>query len=183
MLTLGVIADTHLPDRARNLHPAVLPTFEKANVAAILHAGDMSIPRALGELAAVAPVYAVRGNRDWLGFGDLPMTRVLTFEQVRIGMTHGHGGWGKYLVAKVKFLLRGPQPFRITKERALRLLPDDVDVVIFGHNHSVMNFIEDGKLIFNPGSACCQIPRHLPPSVGLLHIDGDKVEGEIVDLA
>jgi hypothetical protein len=27
MITLGIIADTHIPDRVRHLHPGVLPLF------------------------------------------------------------------------------------------------------------------------------------------------------------
>jgi putative phosphoesterase len=86
------------------------------------------------------------------------------------------------LLDKVNYLRGGPMPFRIIKERAISFLPPDVDVVIFGHNHSTYNQIIAGKLIFNPGSACCPIPRHSPPSVGLLHINADQVEGEIVNL-
>ena len=40
-------------------------------VDAILHAGDISRPRVLAQLAEIAPVHAVAGNRDW-GLG-LPL--------------------------------------------------------------------------------------------------------------
>ncbi len=183
MLILGVVADTHIPDRRRTLHPEVLPTFEQAGVTHILHAGDISVPRVLSELEQVAPVSAVRGNRDWVRLRELPLTLTLTFEQITIGLTHGHGSVFSYLMDKVNYLRRGPMSFGVIKERALSLLPPDVDVVIFGHNHSAYNQIEEGKLIFNPGSSCCTAPRHSPASVGLLHIDGQQVEGQIVELA
>jgi predicted phosphodiesterase len=38
--TFGVIADTHIPDRAKHLPSMVLRTFERAQVNQILHAGD-----------------------------------------------------------------------------------------------------------------------------------------------
>lgn len=183
MLTLGVIADTHIPDRRRSLHPKVIPTFQTANVEYILHAGDISVPRVIAQLEEIAPVYAVRGNRDWFRLNHLPMNLILPFEGVKIGLTHGHGGWRSYLQDKVNYLRGGPLPFRIIKERAVSLLPPDVNVVIFGHNHAVYNQVEDGQLIFNPGSACCAIPRHSPPSVGLLHIKADQVTGKIINLS
>ena len=58
----------------------------------------------------------------------------------------------------------------------------EVDAVIFGHNHAPLNRIENGKLLFNPGSAWRQVPRSLAPSVGLLRIDDGVIEGEIVYL-
>jgi predicted phosphodiesterase len=38
--TFAVIADTHIPDRAKHLPSTVLRTFERAQVNQILHAGD-----------------------------------------------------------------------------------------------------------------------------------------------
>ena len=64
MIRLGVISDTHIPDRARRLNERVIPVFREAGVSAILHAGDVSTPRVLKQLEEVAPVYATRGNRD-----------------------------------------------------------------------------------------------------------------------
>lgn len=182
MLTLGVIADTHIPDRSRRLPPQVLAVFLQAEVAHILHAGDISLPGVLRELGQVAPVTAVRGNRDWFGFRGLPLSRTLTFEDVSIGLTHGHGGWRSYIVDKFNYLRKGPLAFQDIKERAISLLPSEVNVVVFGHTHSPMNQVEKGQLIFNPGSPCCPVPRHALPSVGLLTIDGDRVVGNIVSL-
>lgn len=180
-VTLGLIADTHVPDRRRGLHPQVLPTFRRARVTTILHAGDLSVPRLIAELESVAPVVAVRGNRDWFGFGDLPFHRTLVVDQVRIGLTHGHGSWALYVADKFNFLLRGPHSFDFFTKRAVSLI-SDVDVIIFGHNHEPMVKQMDGKLVVNPGSACCQMRPGLPPTVGLLHVEGRKVQAEIVDL-
>jgi putative phosphoesterase len=184
VITLGVIADTHIPDRARALNPQILPIFTEAGVQAILHAGDACLPGVFAQLEAVAPVHAVRGNRDWFGFRHTPLSQVLTFEGVKIGLTHGHAGMRKYVYDKLSFLLMGPHSLRYFMHRAMQVLPEDIDVLVFGHNHVPMNFHLDGKLVFNPGSACCpgEVIRDQPPSVGLLHIDGDKVEGEIVQL-
>lgn len=179
--TLGLIADTHVPDRRRALHPQVLPTFRRAKVTTILHAGDLSVPQVIAELESVAPVVAVRGNRDWFGFGDLPFHRTLVVDQVRIGLTHGHGSWAHYLADKVNFLLYGPRSFEFFTKRAVSLI-NDVDVIVFGHNHEPLVKQIDGKLVVNPGSACCQMLPGRSPSVGLLHIGGRDVQAEIVDL-
>lgn len=182
MITIGVIADTHIPDRSRKLHPGVLPALKNAGVHQILHAGDISVPRVVIELEQCAPVTVVRGNRDFVRFKNLPMSQTLSIEGIQIGLTHGHGGWRTYFMDKLNQLRGGPMPFRVIKERAISLVPQDVDVVVFGHNHSVYNQVEDGKLIFNPGSACCSIPRNSAPTIGLLYIDGERVRGEIVYL-
>jgi hypothetical protein len=180
-VTLGLIADTHIPDRRRVLHPQVLPAFRRAGVTTILHAGDLCIPRVLPQLESVAPVVAVRGNRDWLSLGRLPLHRTFVVGQVRIGLTHGHGSWMRYLVDKVHFVFHGPRTFEFFTARAVSLLPD-VDVIVFGHNHEPMVRTVNGKLVVNPGSACCQVLPGRAPSVGLLHIDGKDVRAEIVDL-
>jgi putative phosphoesterase len=181
MLNLGVIADTHIPDRARDLPTEAITVFEEAEVAAILHAGDISLPRVLTQLEEVAPVYAVRGNRDIFGFKNLPRHRRLTFEEVSIGMTHGHGTWGEYIREKFKYLLYGPTKFSYFEEIALRIFPD-MRVVVLGHNHAPTNHWQAGQLVFNPGSATCpnEYFPDLPPSVGLLRINGKNVGGEIV---
>jgi putative phosphoesterase len=180
-VTLGLIADTHVPDRRRDLHPGALRVFGDAKVAHILHAGDIAVPRVLAELATVAPVTAVRGNRDWFGFPSLPYHRRLEFENVTIGLTHGHGSWGQYLQDKLRFLLLGPQSFEHFLARSVGLV-GTVDVVVFGHNHEPMIKTLDGTLAINPGSACCQVLGLKPPSVALLHIDKGQARAEIVYL-
>lgn len=71
-LTVGVVADTHIPDKARWLHPALIPALQRAGVQTILHCGDISAPRVVAMLEQVAPVVAVRGNRDWAFARVLP---------------------------------------------------------------------------------------------------------------
>ena len=184
MQTIGLIADTHIPDRARKLPPKALEIFRQAKVTAILHAGDISTQPALDQLAEIAPVHAVRGNRDWFLAKDLPLHREMQFEEITIGISHGHGSWSAYLIDKLRYLLRGPGSFRKVEERMLALFPQ-ADVVVFGHNHVPVNRIEEnGQLLFNPGSPCCPnvYLRNVRPSVGLLTIDKNKVHGEIMHL-
>jgi hypothetical protein len=98
MTTLGVLADTHIPDRVPDLNPKVIQIFQQAQVAAILHAGDVSVPRVLKELEQVAPVHAVRGNRDIFYLRNLSMQIRLTIDGVSIGMAHGHETFIRYML-------------------------------------------------------------------------------------
>lgn len=181
-ISIGLIADTHVPDRRRQLHPNVIPTFQKAGITQILHAGDISVPRVLEQLGEIAPVLAVRGNRDWFGLASLPISRTIDVGEVRVGLTHGHVGWRMYVKDKLAFLLSGrPQSFDYFTDRVVAAMPE-MDVIVFGHNHEPFAREIDGMLVINPGSACCQMLPDKPPTVALLHVDGKKVRGEIVFL-
>jgi uncharacterized protein len=182
VITIGVVSDTHIPDRARQLHPQVLAVFREAGVRAILHAGDISTPATLQKLEEIAPVLAVRGNRDWVALSHLPFARKIDFGGVEVGLTHGHGPLLDYMRDRMGYILRG---YRL--EMFLpRLLADfpDVDVIVFGHTHRSLNQRVDGKLVFNPGSPHFPDPITAAPSVGLLYIsDIGTVEGEIRTLS
>lgn len=181
MIKLGVISDTHIPDRARRLNEHVIPIFQKAGVSAILHAGDVSTPSVLRQLENIAPVYATRGNRDWVLLRYLPTTIQLNLNGVRIGLTHGHGGLRNYLIGRIKFMVGGYR-MEMFKPGLLETFPE-ANVIIFGHTHRILNQWSNGQLLFNPGSS--QVPdlNLTPPSVGLLTIhQNGVVEGEIVML-
>jgi len=178
-MIVGVISDTHVPDRAARLAPRALEIFQQAGVAAILHAGDISAAPALAALEQIAPVYAVCGNRDGRILPRLPERRVVTLGGVRIGLAHGHGSLWDYVAEKPYILLHGLQPERYI-QRVLGWFPD-VDVVVFGHIHLQVNQRVDGRLVFNPGTACGRGYGDVVPGVGLLHITpGEAVRGEIV---
>jgi putative phosphoesterase len=178
--TAGVIADTHIPDRVTGLHPMILPTLEARGVQHILHAGDICVGRVLDELRQVAPVTAVRGNRDMLA-GSLRLVEHLDLGGVPVALTHGHGGLRAYLLDKLQYLRHG---YRL--ERYLDLLAragGPAMVVVFGHTHHPETLIHSGRLLFNPGSASIKYRAWLSPTIGLLHIDeGGQVRTELVPL-
>ena len=180
-ITLGVISDTHIPDRARRLNACVFPVFKEARVEAILHAGDVATPHVIQQLEEIAPVYATRGNRDWLLLGHLPLTIQLSFDGVSIGITHGHGKLREYLTDRIKYIAHGYRLEMFTPR--LQATFPDARVIIFGHTHRTLNRWVNGQLLFNPGSSHIPEKTATYPSVGLLTIrSGGEVEGQIVRL-
>ena len=156
-----VLADTHLRDaQEKRLTPAAAAEVARAD--AILHAGDVTEPRLLEELAAVAPTHAVLGNNDVALAGRLPETLVLDLAGVRVGMVHDSGP-------------------KTGREGRMRRLFPDADVVVFGHSHIPWNQPGiDGQLLFNPGSAT---QRRTQPhrTLGVLDLaDGRVRRAEIV---
>jgi uncharacterized protein len=152
-----VIADTHIPRRARTLPGGLNPYLERADL--VLHAGDLIDPALLDELAAHAPVEAVRGNLDPPG---LPETLELEVGGVRVAMIHDSG------------------PRRGRRARARRRFPD-ARVVVFGHSHIPLLEDGDGLMLLNPGSPTDRRrePRH---TFALLRAEEGGVRAEIVAL-
>lgn len=182
MIKIGVLADTHVNDRVRRLHPQILPLFQKAGVSIILHAGDICSPRVIAELETIAPVHVVQGNADVLRGRHFPLTVNLALEGVQIAMTHGQGTFLRYVRDRIRSIVFGPPTFRYFEEQVVRSLGEDADVLIFGHIHAAVNRKQNGQLLFNPGSASLPIYRGRSPSIGILTIANGTVEGEIVFL-
>ena len=158
---IGVIADTHLPTRARFIPAQVFELF--AGVQLILHAGDLVDQSVLDELSAIAPVEAVAGNMDPLHLdhrlGRLKLIRIGTLS---IGMLHGDIGGRAIHFKQVRELF----------------LPEQPAAIVFGHLHEPVVIRVDGILYFNPGSAV-EPRRVAKPSCGLLNVSGTEVDGEI----
>lgn len=155
-LRVGLISDTH-----RLLRREALAFLRGSDH--IIHAGDICDPRILEELAALAPLTAVRGNND-------------------------HGPWAESLPEVVDLGLGGIN-IRIIHDladlvRVARVAaPGDmtIRVVVSGHSHKPAIQERDGILYVNPGSAG---PRRfkLPIAVGELRIRGRSVSARIVQL-
>ncbi len=181
MITLGVLADTHIPDRKRELNPVVVDVFRQGKVNAILHAGDISTAGVLTTLEEIAPIYAVRGNRDWVALKSLPSHRLLAFNGVQVGLTHGHGNLQRYIVKRIEYVLHGYHVEMFLPD--VRAQFPTADVLIFGHTHRPYIRQEHCRLILNPGSPHVPEGKDSPPSVALLHIKpGGEFAGELVNL-
>lgn len=125
----------------------------------IIHAGDVGASEILEELAAIAPLTAIRGNID----KDRWAARLAETEVVEIG--------------GVSIYVRHDLGQLDLKPRAAGF-----DVVISGHSHVPKQETRDGVLYLNPGSAG---PRRfkLPITLGRLIIEKKKVRGEILTIS
>lgn len=179
--TVAVVADTHVPDRVGELHPNLMPSLDEIRPDLILHAGDICAPGILDMLRQIAPVEAVRGNRDWSFVATLPQVRRLTLNGVGVTLQHGHGSFGDYLVDKVKYLRNGYRFERYAK--IVRGTAGDAKVLVFGHTHHAECVWDEDVLFFNPGSASMPPSRRGVPSFGILKIGKDgSVNGMIQPL-
>jgi len=180
MISIGVISDTHIPDRVKQISPQALEIFRTNKVGLIIHAGDICTPRIIEELQEIAPVEAVKGNRDVLLWSKLPLVKELKIEEVKIAVTHGHFGLIGYFKEKYNYFLKGPSKFSHLENLILKKFPD-ADLIIYGHHHIPANKTFGHQVLFNPGSSCCpnEIYKNLKPSIGLIHIDRKNINAEI----
>lgn len=150
-----VLADTHIPRRAKALPEALMPHLQRADL--ILHAGDLISPSVLDDLAARAPVRAVKGNVDGPEV-ELLETLELNFGGAKVAMIHDSGRKeGRRKRMKARF--------------------SDARVVVFGHSHVPLLEDEDGLLLLNPGSPTDK-RRQPRPSFALLHVEDGQVRAE-----
>ena len=141
-------------------HGFLLPTAIKAlkGVDLIVHAGDVGNTEVLDNLKSIAPVFAVRGNMDMTkGLRKLPETEVVEVGDVLLYVIHDI--------------------------HRLDIMPSKAgfSAVIFGHLHCPSVSEKGGVLFLNPGSAA-QPRRNYPASLALLHISGNSIKTQIVDI-
>ena len=157
-----VLSDTHIsPSRPnRRLPDAVYELLDGAD--AVLHAGDVTAPELLHELAGFAPVHAVLGNNDTSL--RLPERLEVELAGVRVAMVHDSG------------------PATGRAGRLRRWFPD-ADIVVFGHSHLPWQEVDPGgQLHLNPGSPT---ERRMAPTktAAVLDLDAGAVRrAEIVDV-
>lgn len=178
MTTLvGVIADTHVPQRLKRLPPGIAQAFD--GVKLILHCGDINSTQVLDELGRIAPILAVSGNADppWLG---LPRSRLIHVDGCRIGLAHGHGGWRPYLADKVRDRIGGWSQPRYLRYASQAF--QGVDVIVTGHTHRPHLRYWGHVLLFNPGSVAPDYYVAAGPTVGVLCIEGGLARAELLPL-
>ena len=160
-MLIGLISDTHIPDRAKILPQNVIDAFEDVDL--ILHAGDLTSPRVIEELERIAPVMAVQGNMDRVNGIDLPKAKKLEAEGLKIGMVHGE-----------------VYPRADTQQLVYLAKELDVDILVSGHSHQPKIEKKDGVLLINPGSPI--VPRLADRTVMLLEINNKEVDVEIIKI-
>ena len=160
-MLIGLISDTHIPDRAKILPQNVIDAFEDVDL--ILHAGDLTSPRVIEELERIAPVMAVQGNMDRVNGIDLPKAKKLEAEGLKIGMVHGE-----------------VYPRADTQQLVYLAKELDVDILVSGHSHQPKIEKKDRVLLINPGSPI--VPRLADRTVMLLEINNKEVDIEIIKI-
>lgn len=149
-MRIGLISDTH-----GLLRPEAIAAL--AGSERIVHAGDIGSPDIVAQLAALAPLTAVRGNNDHGAWAAaIPETNMLDADGVSILVIHD---------------LSALDPKTAKRHR----------VVVSGHSHRPVVAERDGVLYVNPGSAG---PRRftLPISIGELVVTGSDVRARLIDL-
>ncbi|MGY2011755.1 metallophosphoesterase family protein [Nocardia gipuzkoensis] len=133
-MRLLIIADTHVPKRARDLPETLWREVDAADV--VVHAGDWVELALLDRLEARSRrLIGVYGNNDGPALrARLPEIAHAEFDGLRLAVVHETG------------------PAKGREERCARKFPD-TDVLVFGHSHIPWDSVTDtGLRLLNPGS-------------------------------
>ena len=180
-LKVGVVSDTHVPDRVNALHPELLAALMAESVDVIFHLGDISVPSVIKALQAVAPVYSIRGNRDLFFRRSIPTMLRLEINGVSTTLLHGQGSVLDYILDKLSYVWSGYQFERY--EKVVMKLAPEADVVVFGHTHRPEARREQNRLLFNPGAVTNPDKGNLRPTFGVLwYYSTSCVESKIIPL-
>jgi uncharacterized protein len=133
-LNLVLVADTHVPKRARGLPAQVWSAVESADV--VFHAGDWVSPSLLEEFQQRSrSLVGVYGNNDGPELRRrLPETASVTLAGVRFAMVHETGqAKGREARCEARY--------------------PEADVLVFGHSHIPWDTTSPrGLRLLNPGS-------------------------------
>ena len=133
-MRLVLMADTHLPKRARDLPAELWSAVEAADL--VVHAGDWVDVPLLDELTARSKrLVGCYGNNDGAPLRKrLPEVGYATLDEVRFAVVHETG------------------PATGREKRCAERFPD-VDVLVFGHSHIPWDTTAaTGLRLINPGS-------------------------------
>lgn len=131
---LLLLADTHIPARAKRLPEQVLRVVDTADI--VIHAGDWIDLETYELLEGRARMLCgVYGNNDGPQLrARLPKTAYFKVEDLKFAVIHETG------------------PSKRREERADEAFPS-VDVLVFGHSHIPWDTVSPGGLrLLNPGS-------------------------------
>lgn len=162
-IKIGVISDTHIPDKANQMPEVILRNFKGIDM--IIHAGDLVELSVLDKLKEICPnVKAVRGNMDFQEAAkSLPEKQVFKVGKYTFGLMHGCGA-ASNLISLLTQSFNNDKP----------------DVIIFGHSHIPFNAKIGDILFFNPGSPTDKVfaPYN---SYGIIEVN-DTIEARIIKI-
>lgn len=160
---LLLVADTHVPKRARQLPDALLRAADAADV--VVHAGDWVDVETLDLLSARARVFhGVHGNNDGPELRNrLPEIARFAVEDVEVAVIHETG-----------------QATR-REERMDAAFPG-IDLLIFGHSHIPWDTVTpSGMRLLNPGSPTDR-RRQQDCTMMSVTIDARRIEATLIPL-
>ncbi|KTR96591.1 phosphodiesterase [Microbacterium testaceum] len=155
---LLLVADTHVPKRARTIPDAVRRAASDVDL--IVHAGDWVTEPVLDELLALGPVLGVWGNNDGADLrARLPEIARAEIEGVRVCVIHETGA-------------------AVGREQRMDAAFGDTDLLVFGHSHIPWDTTTPaGMRLLNPGSPT---DRRRQPRCTMMTLT--LVDGELRDL-
>jgi uncharacterized protein len=159
MTRVLLLADTHVPKRARELPGEVWDAVEAADV--VVHAGDWVDALLLDDLLArSARLVACYGNNDGSELRRrLPEVARAEIGGVRLAVVHETGG-------------------KEGRERRMAAAYPDVELLVFGHSHIPWDSVtETGLRLLNPGSPTDR--RRQPHCTYMTLTLADGVVGEV----
>lgn len=156
---IGVISDTHIPERASKIPEIVFNLFKDVDL--ILHAGDLVSLEVFKELEKIAPTRCSQGNMDRAYGLKIPRNVYLEAEGLKIGLSHGE-----------------VYPRGDTQQLKYIAMEMEVEILISGHTHWPFIKEVDDVLLLNPGSPT--VPRLSDPTIMLLEINNKKIDSQIV---
>jgi putative phosphoesterase len=150
-MKVGIISDTH-----GLLRPEAIAALRGCEW--IIHAGDIGSADILTQLAAIAPLHAVRGNNDLDASWATSIADHLRFDL---------GGWPTLLVHDIA--------------DATALIDASVRLIVTGHSHKPLIEWRGQTLYLNPGSAGRRRFK-LPVTLALLEVTSEALEPRLLDL-
>jgi putative phosphoesterase len=162
--SLLLLADTHIPARAKRLPDAVLRAVDAADI--VVHAGDWIDVATLDLLESRArTLVGVAGNNDGPELhARLPEIARLTIEGLAVAVIHETG------------------PSTRREQRMDAAFPD-TDLLVFGHSHIPWDTVSPaGMRLLNPGSPT---DRRRQPVCTMMtvEIDERRIEATLVPLS
>jgi len=172
-ILIGLLSDTHVPQRTINIPDVVIDDFKKRCVDYVFHMGDFTsyeVYKKLIDTFGKDKVVAVRGNMDFDSNLKHTLPEKLEFKIFNFKVLMLHGMGGPNIIIK-----------RLIKK--LDLLNSDYNIVIFGHTHRPVNEKSNGILFFNPGTTTPKDNKlTVISSYGYLRISNGTIEPEIIYL-
>lgn len=132
-MRIAIVSDTHIHSHPEKMKDIMDKYFKDADI--LIHAGDYTSDSVVDILKLHKNFIGVWGNNDGPYIRKaLNEKEIFKAAGYKIGIFHGHGS-------------------KLAQENAYDKFKDDeVDIIIFGHNHQPAIFTKNKLLMLNPGS-------------------------------